>query len=768
MSPLRRLIHEVHRRSLWQVLGIYLAGSWVALQVVEQLVAAAGLPVWVQPLSLALLVVGVPIVMATAFVQEGGPGDSAGGAREAAPDVGAGATAVAEQTAGKRLFTWRNAIVGGITAFALLGIAAAAYLVMRSAGIGPAGTLVAKGVVEDRSRVVLADFASEDPSLGRAATEAFRIDLTQSRVVRVTEQTMIAETLRRMDRDPEAGLDLAIAREAARREGIPLVLTGEITRAGGGYLLTADLIEASSGEVLANDRQVAADSTEILPAIDDLSRSLRERIGDSLRDLARDPPLERVTTSDLQALEFYSRAVQAADVEGNAASAVELLEAAIERDSAFAMAHRKLGVVISNLGFDRARSRAALEAAYRFRDRLTEGERHMTEGSYHTSVTLDAARAITAYETLLARAPEHHSALNNLAVLLLQRDDLEALDTVEALLSRAIAADSSLAHPWDNLVDLQVRAGKLDEATATLNAAVGALPQNISLAFKEVEFAAMRRDWTTAEDLSRTLPERFRGNPEAAGADDFNLAVLASVRGRLGDAGERLVRSAEASERMGRELWAIQDLIDRAAIDIVLGGRPDRGVAEMEAVLRERSFDTLPAVNRPDVDVARFFALAGRVDRARAALESAAARPSAAEGSYDDYQMRFARSEIAIAEGDGAAAVQALEGVEPDGCTSCLVQLGRAYDAAGRPDSAILAYERYVDVSDIDRVYVDRWWLGRSLERLARLHDQAGNLDQAELYYAMFVELWREADDLLQPLVRAADDRLQEILAIRG
>jgi hypothetical protein len=35
MHGFKKLINEIHRRSLWQVLGIYLAGSWVALQVVE-------------------------------------------------------------------------------------------------------------------------------------------------------------------------------------------------------------------------------------------------------------------------------------------------------------------------------------------------------------------------------------------------------------------------------------------------------------------------------------------------------------------------------------------------------------------------------------------------------------------------------------------------------------------------------------------------------------------------------------------------------------
>ena len=45
MSRLRGLIQEIHRRSLWQVLGIYLVGAWVALQGIEALVSGLGLPI---------------------------------------------------------------------------------------------------------------------------------------------------------------------------------------------------------------------------------------------------------------------------------------------------------------------------------------------------------------------------------------------------------------------------------------------------------------------------------------------------------------------------------------------------------------------------------------------------------------------------------------------------------------------------------------------------------------------------------------------------
>ena len=67
MSGLKRLIHEIHRRSLWQVLGIYLLASWVVFQVVQTLTEGLGQPDWVPPFAFVLLLIGLPIVMATAL-----------------------------------------------------------------------------------------------------------------------------------------------------------------------------------------------------------------------------------------------------------------------------------------------------------------------------------------------------------------------------------------------------------------------------------------------------------------------------------------------------------------------------------------------------------------------------------------------------------------------------------------------------------------------------------------------------------------------------
>ncbi|MEE9132430.1 MAG: hypothetical protein V3U13_02610, partial [Gemmatimonadota bacterium] len=70
MSQLKQFIREIHRRSLWQTLTIYLGASWAVLEVTDQIVARYLLPEWVYPAALILLLLGLPIVLATAFVRE--------------------------------------------------------------------------------------------------------------------------------------------------------------------------------------------------------------------------------------------------------------------------------------------------------------------------------------------------------------------------------------------------------------------------------------------------------------------------------------------------------------------------------------------------------------------------------------------------------------------------------------------------------------------------------------------------------------------------
>ncbi len=129
MSDIRQILREIHRRSLWQTFAFYIVISVVVYEVSSSIAVRRGLPDWFMLLSLILLIVGLPIVMITAVLQEGIPriGRSDPQLRI---DLSEDVVQRAHPTGLRRLFTWRNAILGGVAAFTLWAVVAAGWLVL--------------------------------------------------------------------------------------------------------------------------------------------------------------------------------------------------------------------------------------------------------------------------------------------------------------------------------------------------------------------------------------------------------------------------------------------------------------------------------------------------------------------------------------------------------------------------------------------------------------------------------------------------------------
>src|SRR5207253_2203145 len=211
--------------------------------------------------------------------------------------------------------TWRRALVSAGSGFGLLGLVTATHAAMRQLGIGPVGTLVASGVLAMRDRLVLADFdnRTKDSTLGPSLTEALRVDLAQSGVIRLLDEATVGQALGRTGRPHATALTLAVARELAQREGAKAVVHGQIDPLGRGYVVSAELVGAADGAALVSVRETAQDDGAIIAAVDRLSGRLRERIGESLKTIRASDPLEQVTTRSLEALRKYSQGVRASD-----------------------------------------------------------------------------------------------------------------------------------------------------------------------------------------------------------------------------------------------------------------------------------------------------------------------------------------------------------------------------------------------------------------------------------------------------------------------
>ncbi|SVB87714.1 uncharacterized protein METZ01_LOCUS240568, partial [marine metagenome] len=102
------------QRSFLQILGIYTAGAWISLQVVDILTENIPLPSWVFLLTLTILIIGFPITAATAYLTRRRVLTSSD------KEVG-----IVYQ-----LLTWKNLLRIGIGAMAIWGLAVTGWLIL--------------------------------------------------------------------------------------------------------------------------------------------------------------------------------------------------------------------------------------------------------------------------------------------------------------------------------------------------------------------------------------------------------------------------------------------------------------------------------------------------------------------------------------------------------------------------------------------------------------------------------------------------------------
>jgi TolB-like protein len=242
---LKRLIREIHRRSLWQVLGIYAVASWAVLQVVDTLGGALNLPEWFPSFALALLIVGLPIVLATAFVQEGGPGHA-----DETPDG-------AEPT----VFTWRNALGGGVLAFALWGVVAAGWVMFGAATRQPSESDGSS--IEASVAVMPCD--DQTPARDQAALAQGLADGIINALARLPDLKVSGMTsaiaMRAADADARTvadALDVATVLECGLQQADDVVrIRPRLVEAATGRVLWSDEIDQQAGNVFAIQDEVA-------------------------------------------------------------------------------------------------------------------------------------------------------------------------------------------------------------------------------------------------------------------------------------------------------------------------------------------------------------------------------------------------------------------------------------------------------------------------------------------------------------------------------
>ena len=744
----------IRRAHPLRVAGITALAAVGVLAIVYALVHVLGLPDWVFTGAIGLLAIGVPLLLLTGHHE-----------RRRAIARSTGRLAATPPSGVSRYFTWKKAVLGSAAGFAGLALIVVGFMAMRSLGIGPAATAVTSGQLGAGDLLILAEFHDQagDSALATTVTEAFRIDLAQSPTVRVLSADRLGEALRLTGRDPATRVNEAVAREVAIREGAKAVVAGDINRVGTTYVLVARVVLPEDGTVVAAARQTADGDAQLIAGIDRLSGELRERIGESLRSIRASTPLSRQTTTSLEALRYYVQATRLVEIERDLDRALPLFEEAVRLDPDFAEAYRKIGTYLFNEGRSPDRRDSALTRAYALRDRISERERYGVMHMYHWVVEgdLDAARRVL--ETWHERYPDDNYWLNNLGVLYSRTRRPEQALAIQEL---RLSTGSPSIRTVEALILLRWSAGDTIGTIAALQLLADRFPDFPDMPYQHMGLASDTGDYAGAEAQAVALraarPDRWQDQYGAA----WWLAHLARLQGRIAEAWRHEEEQLRIANQQRRPMDAYVPR-ERMAWDRLLFLADTAGaVAALEQALERLEIDSLPVTERPYLAAAEFYALAGRPAEARDWMRR---YQSDVPASRQRQQLRRISTAgiVAAAEGRPQEWVEANEeAYRQYWCELCTyLNQARAYDRLGLGDSVVAYLERFLQQPAFFRVpNFDAWDLAWTYQRLGELYEQRGERGKALEYYSEFVELWKDADPELQPLVEDARARIARLV----
>jgi tetratricopeptide (TPR) repeat protein len=757
MNRLKRLIHDIHSRSLWQVLLVYLGVSWAVLEAADLFTERLGLAAWLFWVAVGLLISGLVFVLILAFLPEPAvsptepPGfDLAGAGR-------------------RQLLIWRRAATILVVALAAWGVVAAGWLLLSPSGVG-----VEEAFADAAPGIAVLPFSvhGEDLDVWREGmVDLLSTGLDGAGFLRAIDSRTVLARWR--ERVPETGVaDQATALRVAQATGARYALLGSAVAIGPQVRLVADVYEAESGNQMGQ-AQVEGSPESVLMLVDRLAVEALLIILEQRESELPRINIASVTTASIPALKAWLEG-EALHRRADFDAAIAAYERAVEADSTFALAYYQLSIAYGwSEGMFSERETEALQYAGRWVDKLP------------------------AREDVLVRA-----------ALALDRNSLDGLEPLQQLV-RKYPDD---AHAWWMLGEIYYHWGERipvgwEESDRAFARAVeldpGFAPYQlhlINIAFKykpdSARVAELIEQYERLAPSSRSSREAriaFHlafGDPQRseralAGLDTLDLDILASLpmeyllhpRFWPQFAAVMLTLNRRGSEEgRGFRTWflfwgtaggrgylrkALEYLDDPKASAAERACFPQAAYTTGLPVPNERLEEMAALASQIDSTsppwwvgcVGTYAADRGRWADHAGAIESLNERTRHALSLGDSAQAQEAKAQAQRLEGYGLwrrgnleAAVRILEDIPRDEADDEMRWwLGQLY----------LEQERWRDAVPYLRSY---WWtpMAHAYYYLGQAYERLEEYAEARKAYAYFVSAWQDADPEFQPRVEAA------------
>ncbi|AWH23811.1 putative peptide modification system cyclase [Stenotrophomonas sp. YAU14D1_LEIMI4_1] len=438
----------------------------------------------------------------------------------------------------------------------------------------------------ERDWVVLAGLRNltSNPMLDDALDQAFRISLEQSRYVNIVSDDRIVRTLEMMRKPLEGGVrERSDAAAVAMRAGARLLFVPSATDVGGRTRFSVEVVEPSTLRTLT---VVSADARPgaVLAAVDDVSRKLRDTLGEETTLIQRDShALPEVTTGSMDALRAFALG-QKRYVRGDYKGALAFYRQATDIDPQFALAW--LGQSRSHFATpDFASAGAALAKAAERTVHLPARETFYVR-AWMLQIN-DPDRATDSWLRMAEMYPDYLPASNNAAMNLYNENRLQ--DALPLAQRVATSQVDLLAVGQDQYGRILLGLGRYEEADRALAlAAAGGWQGALT---RQATVAAARGDFRKATQL---LDRVDAGNYHA----DISRTSVALDQG---DTGAALAAAARGLERSQQKAGLERSMYHLPlAVSYLKEGKGQRAIPLLEEVCR-LAFDGIDG--QPAVEV---------------------------------------------------------------------------------------------------------------------------------------------------------------------
>jgi tetratricopeptide (TPR) repeat protein len=647
-----------------------------------------------------------------------------------------------------RAFAWRHASGGSGARRGRLALLAALTVAVVGLGAGAWSWWrrpPAAPPLGDRDSVLIGAFANTtgETVFDETLRHALAVHLSQSPFLSIVGDDRIGETLRLMGVAATAQVRPELTREVCERVGATAAIEGSIAPAGGGgYALRLVAVACRDGQTLARQSADARRKEDVLGHLGRAASALRGELGESLPSIGRfDVPIERATTSSLEALRAYTLGVQAR-ARGRESESVPHFERAVEIDPHFASAYNMLSMVYGSAG-DAVRGAEYGRRAFEASQGVSERERLLILFQYHDRVTGDLDTVVSTLRVWEQSYPRDFSPSNALALVY---NRVGQFGEAVARAREARSRNPDHPFPFSNLAYALRGLNQWHEAREIAEQAVGRGIATLPTRRLLYQLALLDGDAAAAERQMQAVRGRDR---------EFDLVgAHAQALAHAGRRREALARYDEARAMADRGRFAALSAgyaLQAAWTALLFGYRRD-------AIDR-----AAPLLTNGDAGVrlgaAAVLALAGRPEGS-SDVASAAQRERAEDTLVLSVSVPTARAAIALAGNDARAAVAALDPARPYdvGRMAALSTAWLRATAQARAGAHKAAAEEFGRL--LEHRGTDPFSIYHALAPLGRARSLAadGRPADALAMYDTLLAQWREADADLAMLLEARDE----------